>query len=223
MIKRLRAPSAEMRSDGSFLKPGRPGRPGRPEVLAGLSTIAAAGVLAACGCAAGSGAAGGGVSGGGAGSGTQHATSARGMVVTARKLGGIGTVLADRSGKMIYSPQQEANGKILCSGSCLSLWFLVSVAPGSVLHAPAGVSGVLGTIRRTDNGLTQLTYNGGPLYTFRLDQAPGQAHGNNFSDQFGSASFTWQAVTTAGTAGGSTQPAKSGGGYSYPAGGSPGY
>ena len=33
---------------------------------------------------------------------------------------------------------------------------------------------------------------------FRLDQALGQARGNNF-DHFGIATFTWHAVTTAGT------------------------
>jgi hypothetical protein len=80
---------------------------------------------------------------------------------------------------------------------------------------------VLGTIHRPDDGLTQLTYNGKPLYTFRLDQAAGQAHGNNFTDHFGSAAFTWHAVTASGASAGAAQPGDTGG-YSTQ-GGSRGY
>jgi len=132
------------------------------------------------------------------------------VVVSARKLPGVGTVLVNRSGKTIYSPQQEAHGKILCTGSCLSFWFPVSAGAGA-LQAPSGVTGALGTIHRPD-GRTQLTYNGKPLYTFRLDLAPGQAHGNNFTDHFGGTSFTWHAITTSGSPAGAGQQGN-GGGY----------
>jgi predicted lipoprotein with Yx(FWY)xxD motif len=77
-------------------------------------------------------------------------------VVSARKLPGVGTVLVNRSGKTIYSPQQEAHGKILCTGSCLAFWFPVPAGAGAALQAPSGVTGALGTIRRPD-GRTQLT------------------------------------------------------------------
>ena len=186
----------------------------RRAVPSGLAAAVAAGLLAACG-SAGAGA------GGGSGAAGTHGTAARsGMVLSVRKLPGIGAVLADRSGKTLYSPQQEADGKIMCTGDCLSFWFPVRVAAGAVLRAPGGVSGALGTIHRP--GLTQLTYNGKPLYTFRLDQAPGQAHGNDFTDHFGGTAFTWHALTTSGA------PAQTGGrlgnpgGYSYQS-GTPGY
>jgi len=130
-----------------------------------------------------------------------------------------GLVLVDRTGKTIYSPEQEAHGKILCTGSCLGFWFPVSVASGTRPHATAGLSGTFGTIRRTDDGVTQLTYNGRPLYTFRLDQGPGELHGNNFSDQFGGRSFTWQVVGANGSVPSASQSAKPSGGYSYPASG----
>ena len=74
---------------------------------------------------------------------------------------------------------------------------------------------MLATIHRQDDGRTQLTYNGRPLYTFKLDQSPGQARGSNFTDSFGGTSFTWQAVTASGAASGS-------GGGAAPTGG-PGY
>ena len=181
----------------------------------GLAAVAAAGLIAACGSAGTDGGSGAGGTGTAQGTAASHST-----VVSVRKVPGIGAVLADRSGKTLYSPQQEANGKIACTGSCLSFWFPVRVAAGAGLRAPGGVSGALGTIHRP--GLTQLTYNGKPLYTFRLDQAPGQAHGNDFTDHFGGTAFTWHALTTSGA------PAQTGGqqgnpgGYSYQS-GTPGY
>ena len=186
------------------------GRVATRTVLPGLAAAAAAGLLAACGSAGTHG----------AGGGTAHpAGASHRVVVSARKLPGVGTVLVNRSGKTIYSPQQEAHGKILCTGSCLSFWFPVP-AGASPLQAASGVTGALGTIRRPD-GQTQLTYNGKPLYTFRLDMAPGQAHGNNFTDHFGGTSFTWRAITTTGSPAGTGQQGN-GGGYAYP-GSSPGY
>jgi predicted lipoprotein with Yx(FWY)xxD motif len=183
----------------------------RRAVLPGLAAAVAAGVLAACG-SAGTNSAG--------GSKTNPPGASHGVTVSVRKLPGVGTVLVSRSGKTLYSPQQEARGKILCTGSCLSFWFPVPVGAGAAPHAPSGVTGALGTIRRPD-GQNQLTYNGKPLYTFRLDLAPGQAHGNNFTDHFGSASFTWRAITTSGSPAGAGQSGN-GGGYANQ-GGSPGY
>jgi predicted lipoprotein with Yx(FWY)xxD motif len=184
--------------------------------LSGLAAVAVAGLVAACG-SGGVGAGYGGNGGGQPAGASKQPTAAHGPVVAARTLAGVGTVLVDRSGKTIYSPQQEEHGKILCMGSCLGFWFPVSVGSGTPLHAPQGVNGVLGTVHRADDGLTQLTFNGRPLYTFRLDRAPGQLHGNNFSDSFGGRSFTWQVVAASGAASSSTQSAKPGGGYSYPA------
>jgi predicted lipoprotein with Yx(FWY)xxD motif len=195
---------------GVFRREGIGGRAGRT-VLPGLAAAAAAGLLAACGSAGTHG----------AGGGTAHpAGASHGVVVSVRKLPGVGTVLVNRSGKTLYSPQQEAHGKILCTGSCLSFWFPVSAGAGAAPHAPGGVTGALGTIHRPD-GRTQLTYNGKPLYTFRLDMAPGQAHGNNFTDNFGGTSFTWRAITTSGSPAGTGQQGN-GGGYANQ-GSSPGY
>jgi len=190
-------------------------RPSLRTTLSGLAAIAVVGLVAACG--SGGAATGYGGSGGAQPAGSRQPSESRGPAVVARKIAGVGTVLADRSGKTIYSPLQEQHGKILCTGSCLGFWFPVTVSPGTSLPAPRGVSGVLGTVHREDDGLTQVTFDGRPLYTFRLDQAPGQVHGNNFSDSFGGRSFTWQVVATSGAASSSTQSAKPGSGYSYPA------
>ncbi len=101
---------------------------------------------------------------------------------------------------LLYTPEQEANGTIKCTGSCLSFWFPVTVANGGTPHAGSGLTGKLGSIQRPDDGSSQVTYNGEPLYTFKLDSGPGQAHGNDFTDSFGGQSFLWHAATASGTA-----------------------
>ena len=189
---------------------------GRRIAISGFASIALAGLVAACGGAGGGGYGGQPTQAGG---GQQQAASSHGPAVTARKLPGVGMVLVNRAGKTVYSPQQEAHGKILCTGSCLGFWFPVTVAAGTQPHATAGLSGTFGTIRRADDGVTQLTYNGRPLYTFRLDQSPGDLRGNNFSDQFGGTSFTWQVVAANGSVASASPSSKPSGGYSYPASG----
>jgi len=124
----------------------------------------------------------------------------------------------NHAGKTVYTPDQEAHGKIMCTGGCLSFWIPVTVVSGGAVAAPSGVAGRFGTIHRADDRLTQLTYNGKPLYTFRLDQRPGQVQGNDFADQFGGVSFTWRVVTTSGAPAGTAGSGKPAGGYSYPAG-----
>jgi predicted lipoprotein with Yx(FWY)xxD motif len=199
MIRKLKTSLSGRRSGGRS-RTGRGGPSGRA-LAAGLGAAAAAALLAACGVY---GTGGGSAAGGTVGT-AHHAPASHGVVISARTLPGVGTVLVDRSGKTLYSPQQEAHGTIMCTGGCLSFWFPVPATTGASGPAPAGVTGVLGTIDRP-GGLTQLTYNGKPLYTFVLDQAPGQAHGNNFTDHFGAASFTWHAVTPSGAPAAMGQP-----------------
>jgi predicted lipoprotein with Yx(FWY)xxD motif len=182
---------------------------------AALSGVAAASVLvAACGSSAGSTTS----SGAGATTGSTGKVATAKAIVSTRQLTGIGTVLVSISGMTIYTPKTpaETNGNIHCTGSCLSFWFPVttrSAQPGS-----SGLPGKLGTIHLPD-GTTQLTYDGRPLYTFRLDTAAGQDHGNNYTDSFNGTTFTWQVVTASGKPAGAGSPATApsynsqGGGY----------
>jgi predicted lipoprotein with Yx(FWY)xxD motif len=182
--------------------------------MAGLTAAAAAGVLA--GCASGNGPA----QASGAG---QHAN---GSTIATRAVAGVGTVLTDQSGKTLYTPEQEAQDKIKCTASCLSFWFPVTAGAGAAPHAAGSVTGTFGSIQRPGGGVRQLTYDGKPLYTFRLDAAAGQVHGNDFTDHFGAQTFTWHAVTAAGAAPApATAPSQAGtpSGYNYNSGGSGGY
>jgi predicted lipoprotein with Yx(FWY)xxD motif len=186
----------------------------RGSVLSGLA--AAAVLVAACGSSGGSSA---GHSGSGGGS-AQSAAAANGGIST-RTLSGVGTVLVDSSGMTIYTPKQQAQG-LACTGACLSFWFPVT-GSASALSAASDLPGKLGTVHRAGIGKAQLTYNGRPLYTFRLDTSAGQDHGNNYTDSFGGTSFTWEAVTPSGQAAGAGSPVPSPTGTGYGDGSGSGY
>ena len=156
------------------------------------ATVAAAGTLAACG---------------GSNSSSTPAGGAA-AAVSVKDVSGVGKALVDASGKTLYFTDQEAGGMLKCMSGCLDIWV---PATGTATDAKA-VSG-LGTTKRSDTGAEQLTFQGKPLYTFKLDNN-GQAKGNNVTDNFSGMSFTWHAATTSGTAA-STAPSKSSGGGGY--------
>ena len=161
-------------------------------IVAGLAGLAAVGLLAACSSTTSSSAAASGSSSSG------QTSAASGVAVTTRTVSGVGTVLSNPAGLTLYSPTQEASGVIKCTGECNSFWFPVTVAKGATPKAASTLTGKLGTFQRPSGGGTQLTYDGKPLYTFKLDTAAGQTNGNGYKDQFGSLSFNWNAITTSG-------------------------
>ena len=114
-----------------------------------------------------------------------------GATVMTASVDGVGTVLVDANGDALYSPSQEANGMIHCTGSCAQIW-----KPVTASGAPTGsadVTGKLGTVKRPD-GTEQVTLDGAPLYTFAED-SPGQVNGDGVQDSFGGRDFTWHVIT----------------------------
>jgi predicted lipoprotein with Yx(FWY)xxD motif len=91
-----------------------------------------------------------------------------------------GQILVDAHGKSLYVFDMDKAGKIACLTGCTSLWPPLVVPGGG--SAPSGVSGVtatLGTVMRPD-GMTQITSDGRPLYTFARDTAAGDVNGDGF-------------------------------------------
>jgi predicted lipoprotein with Yx(FWY)xxD motif len=84
----------------------------------------------------------------------------------------------NRRGLTLNSLSVERRGRFICTdASCLSFWTPLVVAKGTT---PTGITG-LGTIKRPD-GRVQVTYRGGPLYTFYLDPKRGDMGGEGFKD-----------------------------------------
>ncbi len=145
---------------------------------------------------------------------TGHDAPAKTTVQSAHSSQLGGSVLVSAKGMTLYTLSAETNGRFICTKSstipggntsCLSLWIPLTVAKGST---PTGAA-QLGTITRPDEGVTQVTWHGRPLYTFANDKAPGDASGNGFTDV-----GVWKAATQ-GASASSTSGSGSGGAYGY--------
>jgi predicted lipoprotein with Yx(FWY)xxD motif len=113
-------------------------------------------------------------------------------------------ILVNKHGRTLYHLSGERPGKFICTDkTCLSFWHPLVVAHGV---KPMGATG-LATTRRPD-GRTQVTFKGGPLYTFVGDKKVGDVKGEGIKDV-----GVWHAASP------SSKPAKSPSppsGYPYP-------
>lgn len=166
--------------------------------------------LAACGSSSSSSSSPPAAGGGGSTSSSSGSGKAAGIKTDSTS---VGTVLANSKGFTLYFFAIDTPTTSNCTGTCASFWPPVTGTPS----AASGVSlpGKWGTIRRSD-GTTQATYDGHPLYTFKLDTAAGQATGNGKNLDGG----LWYAMTPSGAkpaAGGAPAPSTStsSGGYGY--------
>jgi predicted lipoprotein with Yx(FWY)xxD motif len=89
----------------------------------------------------------------------------------------LGTILTTLDGFTLYTFDNDVagSGTSACEGGCASAWPPLPIAGGEPTGGE-GVTGELDTISRPD-GLTQVTYNGKPLYLFANDAAPGDTNG----------------------------------------------
>jgi predicted lipoprotein with Yx(FWY)xxD motif len=138
-----------------------------------------------------------------------------GGTVATSTVSGMGDVLVDSSGSTLYTNNLDRRTKIACTGQCLTEWVpLAAPARGEPSSGSTGAN--LGTVKRPD-GSSQVTLEGKPLYTF-VEDGPGEATGDGFSDSFGGTSFVWTAARAGGNSSGSAPPAtttqSSGGGGS---------
>ena len=146
-------------------------------------------------------------SGGGYGGGGQHpSSSAAGTTAAATvatsTVGSLGTVLVDGTGRTLYLFESDNNTTSTCTGTCAGTW--PALLTGSAPAASGGAdASMLGTTTR-DDGTTQVTYNGHPVYVYSGDSAPGDANGQDIGG-------VWYTVTVKGTP---NDPSSSkGGGY----------
>ena len=143
--------------------------------------LAAVALIAAACSSGGASSSGGGLYG--AGPATTAGGAAMGAAVDLRDTK-LGQTLVDAQGRTLYLFEADSAGKSNCHGACASAWppYLSNGAP----QAGNGVAGgQLGTIMRSDdNGGTQVTYHGHPLYYYVGDSEPGTTAGQGL-DQFG--------------------------------------
>ena len=106
-------------------------------------------------------------------------------------VGDLGTVLVDGTGMTLYLFESDTGSTSNCTDACAGTW------PALTTHGDATATGgadasLLGTTTR-DDGSTQVTYDGHPIYRYSGDTAPGQANGEDIGG-------VWYAVSAQGTA-----------------------
>jgi predicted lipoprotein with Yx(FWY)xxD motif len=106
---------------------------------------------------------------------SSSSSAASGQALKTIQIKGV-TVLTNSKGMTLYWFAPDTPTKSTCYGSCAAYWPPVYGAQ----KAGPGVTGTLGTIRRSD-GTIQATYDRHPLYTYIGDNGPGQAKGNNIN------------------------------------------
>ncbi len=102
--------------------------------------------------------------------------------------------LTDASGRTLYLYTRDVPGWSNCMGTCAENWPpALSVGPGK---AGAGAHGNLLDVTRREEGSTQLTYNGWPLYYFAGDDKPGDTKGQGVGGVWWAMSATGQGITS---------------------------
>jgi predicted lipoprotein with Yx(FWY)xxD motif/glucose/arabinose dehydrogenase len=84
--------------------------------------------------------------------------------------------LVGPDGRTLYTFSHDDDGESTCYEQCAEAWPPLTIEGGGQPTANAGIPGQLGTVERED-GTTQVTYDGWPLYYFVQDTAPGDAVG----------------------------------------------
>ncbi len=100
-------------------------------------------------------------------------------------------MLFDRSGQAIYLFEKESTKRARCYGACAEAWPPV-LTKGEPRASAKTRQGLLGTTRRND-GSTQVTYAGHPLY-FYVNEGKNEVLCHNVN-QFGA---LWLVVTPGG-------------------------
>jgi predicted lipoprotein with Yx(FWY)xxD motif len=105
----------------------------------------------------------------------------------------LGKILVDEDGHVMYLFEADKSSSSTCSGACAADWPPVITA-GKPVAEKGATAGKLGTTSR-DDGKTQVTYAGHPLYYFSQDTQPGQTNGEG-QNAFGA---EWYVVGPAGS------------------------
>ncbi len=150
-----------------------------------------------------------GAAAGGAAASTNSGSSGSTVTIEAHS-GPHGSYLTDSTGKSLYMFASDTSSKSTCPGSCAAFW--PPLTTSGTAKASGGASGTVATITRSD-GSKQVTYDGHPLYYFKLDSKAGDTKGEGRAD-FGA---KWWLLSPSGkqitnTAAGSSSSSSSGGG-----------
>jgi len=105
---------------------------------------------------------------------------AKGPELTAAT-GELGTYLTDDAGMTLYYFAKDGPGTSVCGDKCAANWPPLTLEKGDTATMGDGVAGVVASIKR-DDGSTQVTYDGRPLYHFAKDTEAGDTKGQDANE-----------------------------------------
>ena len=114
--------------------------------------------------------------------------------VSVSTVDGVGEVLVDADGGALYAADQETDGAVMCTDSCVTAWKPLTVTGEPV--AEDRLDGRIGVVTRPD-GTRQVTFDGRLLYRFAKDSS-GTVTGNGVADSFEGQDLTWHVATPTG-------------------------
>jgi predicted lipoprotein with Yx(FWY)xxD motif len=120
------------------------------------------------------------------------ATSRQGDAGVAVATSKLGQILVDGTGRTLYLFEADTTGSSTCDATCAQAWPPL-IAKGPVTAANGAQATQLGSTTRQD-GSTQVTYHGHPLYSFSGDAKAGDTTGQG-SHAFGA---DWYVVAPSG-------------------------
>jgi predicted lipoprotein with Yx(FWY)xxD motif len=104
----------------------------------------------------------------------------------------LGNILVDAKGRTLYLFHKDSGTTSTCAGACAAFWPPL-ITPGAPTNGHGANASLIGTTKRQD-GKSQVTYNGHPVYLYTGDPNPGDANGEGVV-AFGGG---WFAVSSSG-------------------------
>jgi predicted lipoprotein with Yx(FWY)xxD motif len=103
--------------------------------------------------------------------------TAKGVVVSTRKIPKLGTVLVNSKGMTLYMFVPDKQKRVTCKGTCAAVWPPLKLAKGAKAVAKGGAKASLLGSDPNPAGGRVVTYKKWPLYLYVGDSRPGQARG----------------------------------------------
>jgi predicted lipoprotein with Yx(FWY)xxD motif len=161
--------------------------------LASATIALAIGALAGCG--GGSSTTSSGASGtAGAPSASSAAPASGGVHVVAVTVPGLGHVIANSEGKVLYTFAPDKREKVTCVQSCAVVWPPLKLPSGATPTGGGEVKSALLASKPNPEGGAVVTYAGWPLYLYAGDSGPATAKGQALNLNGGS----WYVMTPSG-------------------------
>jgi predicted lipoprotein with Yx(FWY)xxD motif len=140
--------------------------------------------------------------------GGSSSSSSSGAAVQLTSSDKYGSILTDAQGMSLYIFDNDTTSKSTCNTGCAPTWPALT-ATGEPTGGDGVDASLLGTTQRED-GTTQVTYDGHPLYHYSGDTAAGDTNGEGIGG-------IWHLVSDKGTpvegSGGASGSASQSGGY----------